>query len=59
MKNTLSNIEGVNFMNEKEMLDTFGGGWWSDFKDGFNAGWKWSIKAIHDVKDALKDIFGK
>jgi hypothetical protein len=57
MKNTLKNIEGVNYMNEREMLDTFGGGWWSDFKAGFNAGWKWTLKAIDDVKEAIASIF--
>ncbi|MHA8065183.1 hypothetical protein V7S76_00745 [Aquirufa sp. ROCK2-A2] len=56
MKNLIKNIEGVNFMNDNEMLNTFGGGWWSDFKDGFNAGWKWAIKAIQDVKEAAKQI---
>ncbi len=44
-------------MNEREMLDTFGGGWWSDFKAGFNAGWKWTLKAIDDVKEAIASIF--
>jgi hypothetical protein len=57
MKNTLKNIEGVNYMNEGEMLNTFGGGWWSDFKAGFVDGWNWSIKAIGDIKDAIKEIF--
>ncbi len=57
MKNTLKNIEGVNYLNENEMLNTFGGGWWSDFKDGFNAGWKWALNAVQDVKDAIKVIF--
>jgi hypothetical protein len=59
MKNNFRNIKGINYLDEREMLDTFGGGWWSDFKEGFNSGWKWTIKAISDVKNALEEIFEK
>jgi hypothetical protein len=58
MKNTLKKIDGINYLNEREMLDTFGGGWWSDFKEGFVQGWNWAVQAATDTKSTLKKILG-
>lgn len=50
MKNQFAfEIEGLNAMSTVELTNTFGGGWWSDFKEGFKEGWNWAKGALVSI----------
>ncbi len=50
MKNQVAfEIEGLRPLSNSELTHTFGGGWWSDFKEGFKEGWNWAKGAISEI----------
>jgi len=50
--------EGLIALNQTEMTQTFGGGWWQDFKTGFMEGWNWAKGAAGEIATILT-IAGK
>lgn len=53
MKNLEIEKYGVQELNSHELTSLNGGGWWSDFKKGFQEGFDWMYKFV----DGLSDIF--
>ncbi len=50
MKNQIAfEFEGLSALSSVELTNTFGGGWWSDFKEGFKEGWNWAKNAVVSV----------
>ncbi len=46
-------IEGICPLNTEELTHTFGGSWWSDFKEGFTQGWNWAKKGLAEITAIL------
>lgn len=46
-------VEGLRPMSNVELTNTFGGGWWQDFKIGFMEGWNWAKDAAAEIASIL------
>lgn len=57
-KNQLFELDGLCPMSQYELTQTFGGGWWQDFKEGFKEGWNWAKSALVEIS-AILIIAGK
>ncbi|MEY2792562.1 MAG: hypothetical protein RJA76_554 [Bacteroidota bacterium] len=57
-KKIVFELEGLCPMSTEELTQTFGGGWWTDFKEGFKEGWNWAKGAIGEIA-AIFVIAGK
>ena len=54
MKNLEIEKYGVQELNSHELNSFNGGGWWSDFREGFKEGFNWMKGFINDLSDIFK-----
>lgn len=53
MKNLLLNNYNVSELSKAETAETFGGGWFDDFKKGFREGFDFIVEVVSDIKDFI------
>ena len=44
----------VQELNDSELTSIVGGGWWSDFKNGFVEGFEWMQEFVSDIFGLVK-----
>lgn len=52
-KNHLVSMDELRPLSKVELVNTFGGGWWQDFKQGFTDGWNWAKNAISEISSII------